>query len=69
MVDRVALFMDKLTELTEREAEVYRVAFEKDKELTDRLIKLVGVGEPKSNWELRGVLGPAAFLPGLFVGR
>ena len=39
-----------------REAEVYRTAFEKEKELTDRALKLVEVCKPKSNWELQGVL-------------
>jgi hypothetical protein len=43
---------EKLTELAKREAEVYRVAFEKEKELTDRALKLAEVGKPKSNWEL-----------------
>ena len=35
-----------------REAEVYRTAFEKEKELTDRALKLAEVGKPKSNLEL-----------------
>ena len=34
------------------EAEVYRTAFEKEKELTDRAMKLAEVGKPKPNWEL-----------------
>jgi len=40
-----------LSELCEhlREAEVYRVAFEKEKELTDRALKLAEVGKPNSN--------------------
>jgi len=33
--------------LTEREAEVYRIAFEKEKELTDLALKLAEVGKPK----------------------
>jgi hypothetical protein len=53
---------EKLTELAKREAEVYRVAFEKEKELTDRAIKLAEVAKPKSNWQLQGVLGLAAFV-------
>ena len=31
---------EKLTELAKNEAEVYRVAFDKEKELTDRALKL-----------------------------
>ena len=40
-----------------REAEVYRTAFEKEKELTDRALELAEVGKPKSNWELWGIWG------------
>ena len=60
---------EKLTELAKREAEVYRVAFEKEKELTDRALKLAEAGKPKSNWELQGLLGLAAFVLGFVVGK
>jgi hypothetical protein len=40
---------------------VYRIAFEKEKELTDRALKLAEIGKSKSNWELQGILGLAAF--------
>ncbi len=63
------VIQEKLTELAKREAEVYRVAFEKEKELTDRALKLAEVGKPKSNWELQGVLGVAAFAIGMLAGR
>jgi hypothetical protein len=49
--------------------EVYRTAFEKEKELTDRPLKLAEVGKPKSNWELQGLLGLAAFVLGFLAGR
>ena len=39
--------------------------FEKEKELTDRALKLPEVAKPKSNWELQGVLGLAAFVLGI----
>jgi hypothetical protein len=55
------VIQEKLTELANREAEVYWVAFEKEKELTDRALKLAEVGKPKLNWELQGVLGLAVF--------
>ena len=48
---------------------VYRTAFEKEKELTDRALKLAEAGKPKSNWELQGLLGLAAFVLGLLVGK
>jgi len=60
---------EKLTELAKREAEVYRIAFEKEKELTDHALKLAEVGKPKSNWELQGLLGATAFVIGLLMGR
>jgi Ser/Thr protein kinase RdoA (MazF antagonist) len=63
------MVQEKLTELAKREAEVYRVAFEKEKELTDRALKLAEVGKPKSNWELQGLLGLAAFALGLLAGK
>jgi len=58
-----------LTELGKREAEVYRIAFEKEKELTGRALRLAEVGKPKSNWELQGILGLAAFVLGFILGR
>lgn len=60
---------EKLTELAKREAEVYRVAFEKEKELTDRALRLAEVGKPKSNWELQGLLGMAVFVLGFLAGK
>ena len=48
---------------------VYRTAFEKEKELTDRALKLAEAGKSKSNWELQGLLGLAAFVLGLLVGK
>ena len=59
----------KLTELAKREAEIYRIAFEKEKELTDRALKLAEVGKTKSNWELQGLLGVAVFVLGVLTGK
>jgi hypothetical protein len=60
---------EKLTELAKRETEIYRTAFEKEKELTDRALKLAEIGKPKPNWELQGLLGMAVFLLGFLAGR
>ena len=38
---------EKLTELAKGEAEVYKVAFEKEKEITSRALKLVETGKPE----------------------
>jgi hypothetical protein len=51
-----------------RKSEVYRIAFEKEKELTDRALKLAEIGKPKSNWELQGILGLAVFCLRIFGG-
>jgi hypothetical protein len=40
-----------------------------DKELTDRALKLVEAGKPKSNWELQRILGLAAFVLGFLAGK
>jgi hypothetical protein len=48
---------------------VEHIAYERQKELTDRAIKLAEIGKPKSNWELQGLLGAAAFAIGLLMGR
>jgi DNA-directed RNA polymerase specialized sigma subunit len=63
------VIQEKLTELAKREAEVYKTAFEKEKELTDRALKLAELGKPKSNWELQGILGLAAFAFGFLAGK
>ncbi len=60
---------EKPAELAKREPEVYRTAFGKEKELTDRALKLAEVGKPKSNWELQGILGLAAFAIGILIGK
>jgi len=36
--------------------------FEKEKELTDRALKLAEVGKPKPNWWLQGLLGTTTSL-------
>jgi len=59
----------KLTEIAEKWAEVEHIAYERQKELTDRAIKLAKVGKPKSNWELQGILGAAVFVLGFLAGR
>jgi hypothetical protein len=59
----------KLTEIAEKWAEVEHIAYERQKELTDRAIKLAEVGKPKSNWELQGILGAAVFVLGFLAGR
>jgi len=56
-------------ELAKREAKVYRIAFEKEKGLTDRALKSAEAVKPKSNWELQGLLGMATFVFGFLAGK
>jgi len=53
---------EKLAELAKIEAEVHRITFEKEKEITNRVLKLAEVGKPKSNLELQGLLGLVFFV-------
>ena len=59
----------KLAEIAEKRAELEHVAYERQKELTDRAIKLAEIGKPKLNWEFQGVLGLAAFVLGFLAGK
>ena len=60
----------KLTMLAEREAQIYRDAFEREKDLTDRALKLAEQTKPKTigNFALYGLLGLAVFLGGMALG-
>jgi hypothetical protein len=60
---------EKLTEIAEKRAEVEHIAYERQKELSDREIKLAEVGKPKSNWELQRLLGLVAFVLGFSAGK
>jgi hypothetical protein len=44
-------------------------SFWQEKELTDWPFKLAEIGKPKSNWELQGMLGRAAFVLGFLAGK
>jgi ElaB/YqjD/DUF883 family membrane-anchored ribosome-binding protein len=59
----------RLTSLVQREAEIYRSAFEREKDLTDRAIKLAETSKGKSNWQLTGLAGAAALLIGFLLGK
>lgn len=59
---------DKIIEIELREIELTRRALNDMKEVTDRALKLAETGKPKSNWQLYGILGLAAFTIGVLVG-
>ncbi len=43
--------------------------FDQMKEVSDRALKFAEFTKPRSNWELHGLLGVAAFALGVLVGR
>jgi hypothetical protein len=59
----------KLTEIAEQKAEVEDIAYESQKELTDRTLKLAEIRKPKSNTELQALSGLAAFGFEFLAGR
>ena len=69
LLKQQAAIQERLIELAKRETEVYKIAFEKEKELTDRTMKLAEISKPKTNWELQGVLAMVAFLLGVLAGK
>jgi len=40
-------------EIVEKKVRVEHIAYKRQKELTDRALKLAEIGKPKSNWELQ----------------
>lgn len=58
----------KLIELTERERDIYKNAFDREKDLTDRALKLAETSKPKMGiwYTVIGVV--AAFAIGLAIG-
>ena len=49
--------LEKENDLPKQQNGIQEKAFEKEKELTDRALKLAEVGKSKSNWEIQGILG------------
>lgn len=58
----------RLTSLAQREADIYKSAFEREKDITDRALKLSEKSNTKSNWQLYGIVGIAAVLLGVLIG-
>ena len=59
----------RIIEIQKREIEGINKNFDQMKEVADRAIKLVEVSKPKSNWQLQGLLGVAAFAIGMLINR
>ena len=60
---------DKIGEVKDMEIQATRRALADMEKITDRAIKLVEVSKPKSNWELYGLLGMAAFVVGHLIAK
>ncbi len=69
LADQELEMQKKLTSLAERERDLYKVAFEKEKDITDRALKLAEVSKPGSDWKLQGLLAVAAILLGVVIGK
>lgn len=59
----------RIIEIQKKEIEGINKNFDQMKEVTDRAIKLVEVSKPKSNWQLQGLLGLAAFVVGVLIAK
>lgn len=60
---------DKMLEIKDQEIASTRRSLENMEKVADRAIKLAETSKPKSNWQLQGLLGLAAFFLGLFAGK
>jgi hypothetical protein len=67
--DQELAIKDQMIALEEKRAELYKQAFESEKELTDRAIKLAGVGKSVFQDILEWVIRIALFAAGVFVAR
>lgn len=61
LTERESALKDKVIELEQQRARLFEDAFNKEKDLTDRALKLADT-KPKSNWELLGGLGLIAII-------
>jgi len=69
LVRREVDIKDKILAVKDMEIAAQKRAFEDMKEVTDRALKLAETAKPKSNWQLQGLLGAAAFALGVLVNR
>lgn len=59
----------RIQEVQRMEIEHLKEDFNRMKDIADRAIKLAEISKPKSNWQLMGLLGVAAFVIGCLVGK
>lgn len=70
LAERELEIQGKLTKLAEREAQIYKDAFEREKDLTDRALKLAEQSKTPSigNWSFYGIAALAVFVAGMAAG-
>lgn len=59
----------RIIDVQKMEIETQKRAFADMKEVADRSLKLAEVSKPKSNWQLQGLLGLAAFVIGVLIAK
>lgn len=69
IANQEAEYQKRLVDLAQRETAVYKLAYEREKDLTERALKLAEVGRPKSDWQLQGALALGAILLGVIIGK
>ena len=63
------ILKDKILEIKDMELLATRRALSDMTQVADRSLKLAENSKPKSNWQLQGLLGIAAFALGLLINR
>ncbi len=67
LVRRESEIKDRIIAVKDMEIQAKDRAFNDMKEVADRSLNLAEIGKPKSNWQLQGLLGVAAFAIGLLI--
>ena len=69
LLKRKSEFKDRIIAIKDMEIAAQKRAFEDMKEVSDRALKLAETSKPTSNWQLRGLLGLAAFVVGVLIAQ
>jgi hypothetical protein len=59
----------KIIDIKDQEVIATRRALYDMEKVTDRAIELAKVSKPSTNWQLQGLLGLAAFVAGVLIGK
>ena len=67
LVKRETDLQERISALKDREIKILQNAFEREKQITDRALKLAETAKPTSNWALGGILGGIGLILGLLA--